>query len=838
MPEYQISSQLRKSDLRIGLAFIASGILLEYARSINYLLFHSVVEIFAIVVSLSILLFVWLSRRYITNGYLIVLGGAYGVIAIMGLFHALSFRGMNIIQWSTANFSPDFWLSARLLEGFALVIAPLVIKANPNLYKVFLGFFVAALFLAGMIYYELLPAAYIDGVGLTAFKINVEYIIIALMIIGFVLLRKNKREFEPRIYLMLAASLLIGVGSEFCFTLYIQFNDVAHTIGHHLRFLSVSMVFMAIFVSGIGDPLKLTFRELSNSKQKLIDLNQALNASQAQLNRAQRIAKIGSWHLDIANQIHTWSNETYRIFSEHIGKTITFDIFITHIHPEDREYVSLKWGSALNTKSPYDVEHRILSGDEIRWVREIVEIQFDESGIPVEAIGTVQDITERKIAEIKLRESDDRFRLAFSASPDAININRVVDGRYIDCNEAFIRMTGYERDEIIGKTSVELGIWKNADDRKRLVEAISANGTCLNLEAQFQMKDGKIIIGLMSAHRLEIAGEQCILSVTRDISERKQLLDKIEEDQIFLQTLVHSMPDLIWMKDTQGVYLTCNRRFEDFFGAQENQIVGKTDFDFVSVELAESFQENDRIAILQGTSSVNEEWITFAKDGHRELLETTKIPIVHADGHIIGVLGIGHDITQRKQMEQQVHDLAYYDSLTQLPNRRLLSDRLMQTMAISKRTGSYCALMFLDLDNFKPLNDLHGHAAGDLLLKQVADRLRGCVREVDTVSRFGGDEFVVVINELDVDKAHSVSQTKHIAQKIRKALSVPYHLQLTNSVSTDEILEHQCTVSIGVVIFNDHEFNQDEVLKSADSAMYQAKESGRNQIRFYETSLN
>lgn len=495
-------------------------------------------------------------------------------------------------------------------------------------------------------------------------------------------------------------------------------------------------------------------------------------------------------------------------------------------------------GAALNARASYDLEHRILVGDEVRWVREVAEIQFSDSGKPIDAVGTVQDITERKNAEIKLRESDDRFRLAFSASPDAININRVTDGRYIDCNEAFIRMTGYERGEIIGKTSVELGIWRDVDDRKRLVDAILEKGSCLNLEAKFVTKKGGIITGLMSAHRLEISGEQCILSVTRDITEREQLRNEIEQKQTLLHTLVHSIPDLIWMKDAQGVYLSCNRRFEDFFGAKENQIVGKTDFDFVSVELAESFQENDRIAMHNGISSVNEEWITFAKDGHRELLETTKIPIVHADGHIIGVLGIGHDITQRKQMEQQVHDLAYYDSLTKLPNRRLLSDRLIQTMAISKRSGSYCALMFLDLDNFKPLNDLHGHAAGDLLLKQVADRLRGCVREVDTVSRFGGDEFVVVINELDVDKALSVSQAKHIAQKIRNALYVPYHLHLTNSASTDGIFEHQCTVSIGIVIFNDHEFNQDEVIKSADCAMYQAKAAGRNQIRFYEVNLN
>jgi diguanylate cyclase (GGDEF)-like protein/PAS domain S-box-containing protein len=795
------------------------------------------VEILAIAVSFSIILFVWTSKRYITNGYLIVLGGSYGVIGLMDTFHTLTFRGMNIIPWNTVSFSPDFWLSARLLEGVALVIAPFAIKTNPNLYKVMFGFLLAALFLSGLIYYGFIPTSYIEGVGLTAFKIDTEYFIIALMIAGFVLLRKNKRDFEPRIYLLLAASLLLAIASEFCFTLYTQFDDLTHASGHYLRFLSVSFGFMAIVISGVGNPFQLIFRELNKSKQELAELNQALNLSDAQLNQAQRIAKIGSWHLDIIRKIQIWSVETYRIFGEPIGKTITFESFHTQIHPEDREYVSSNWDAALNAKSSYDIEYRIQAGNELRWVREVAEIEFSENGIPIEAVGTVQDITDRKLAEIKLLESEERFRLAFSTSPDAININRVVDGSYIDCNQAFIRMTGYERDEIIGKTSVELGIWKDGDDRKRLVDAILEKGVCLNLEAQFVMKDGKINTGLMSAHRLEIYGELCILSVTRDISERKAMLDEIENKQILMQTLVRAIPDLVWFKDEHGVYLSCNRRFEDFFGAKENQIIGKTDFDFVSIEIAKSFQENDRIAMLKGAATVNEEWVTFASDGHRELLETTKLPILHSNGHIIGVLGISHDITLRKQMEQEVHKLAYYDSLTQLPNRRLLGDRLLQSMAISKRTGNYCALMFLDLDNFKPLNDTQGHEAGDLLLIQVAERLIACVREIDTVARFGGDEFIVLINELDVDKSLSVTQANQISQKIRIALAEPYNIHLAKAELTAELIEHECTASIGVVLFKDQELRQDDVLKYADLAMYQAKAAGRNQIRFFDKNL-
>jgi diguanylate cyclase (GGDEF)-like protein/PAS domain S-box-containing protein len=198
-------------------------------------------------------------------------------------------------------------------------------------------------------------------------------------------------------------------------------------------------------------------------------------------------------------------------------------------------------------------------------------------------------------------------------------------------------------------------------------------------------------------------------------------------------------------------------------------------------------------------------------------------------------LGIIRDITERKQMEEQVRQLAFYDTLTGLPNRRLLYDRLSQTMMSSKRNGNYAALMMLDLDNFKPLNDVHGHPVGDLLLVEVANRLKACVREMDTVARFGGDEFVVLLNELDVDESQSTAQANIVAEKIRSTLSAPYQLVIKKTMGGIEAtVEHTCSASIGVVVFINHEDNQEDILKWADDAMYQAKEEGRNLIRFYD----
>jgi diguanylate cyclase (GGDEF)-like protein/PAS domain S-box-containing protein len=186
------------------------------------------------------------------------------------------------------------------------------------------------------------------------------------------------------------------------------------------------------------------------------------------------------------------------------------------------------------------------------------------------------------------------------------------------------------------------------------------------------------------------------------------------------------------------------------------------------------------------------------------------------------------DATERKAMEEQVHQLAFFDALTQLPNRRLLDDRFSQAILASTRSGRYAALLFLDLDNFKPLNDTHGHVVGDLLLIEAANRLKACVREIDTVARFGGDEFVVILRDLTFDLATSTAQASSVANKICSALAAPYQLRSQDGVD----IEHLCSASIGVALFLDQHTSQADILIWADTAMYAAKTAGRNQVRF------
>ena len=203
-------------------------------------------------------------------------------------------------------------------------------------------------------------------------------------------------------------------------------------------------------------------------------------------------------------------------------------------------------------------------------------------------------------------------------------------------------------------------------------------------------------------------------------------------------------------------------------------------------------------------------------------------PVMDKSGVLTNYVGIFSDISDRKEAEAQIHQLAFFDPLTDLPNRRLLMDRLHQAFSVSTRNGDHGAVLFLDLDNFKMLNDTKGHDIGDLLLREVAKRLNQCVREGDTVSRLGGDEFVVVLESLSTDADEAANQAELVAEKIRTSLNLPYELK--------EGLHHT-TPSIGIVLFKGHRESLDDLIKHADTAMYQAKSAGRNTIRFYDPAM-
>jgi len=353
-----------------------------------------------------------------------------------------------------------------------------------------------------------------------------------------------------------------------------------------------------------------------------------------------------------------------------------------------------------------------------------------------------------------------------------------------------------------------------------------------SFETLHKRKDGVVFPVEVVANYVCVEGHEYNVGFAKDITGRKRAEEALHEEEEFFRMISENVEDYIAVIDLAGRRLYNNPSYSRLFGNAQ-AMKGTDSFAEIHPGDRERVKQLFKKTVQTGIGH-RTEFRFLLEDGSIHYMESIGRLIKNSLGEALHVIVVSRDITDRKQAEDIIHDLAFHDSLTKLPNRRLLSDRLKQTMASSKRSGLYCALMFIDLDNFKPLNDEHGHGAGDILLIEAASRLTNCVRDMDTVARFGGDEFVVMLIELDGDKAKSATQAALVAEKVRAALAEPYLIQIHPEGKAETVIQHNCTSSIGVVLFINHEDSEEEVIILADKAMYQAKEAGRNQIQFYD----
>ena len=441
----------------------------------------------------------------------------------------------------------------------------------------------------------------------------------------------------------------------------------------------------------------------------------------------------------------------------------------------------------------------------------------------------LRDVENRVLTEQALVDSSARLQAIANSMPDVL---LVLDARgtYMEVLSAHPLSLVAPVADLLGKRLHELMPAALADRAMQKIETAIASGQTQSMQYQLETLSGlRSFEGRVQSLGAEVHGQPAVLFLARDITERVQVENALSESELRFRSLLRDIPSISvqgYLADGTTTYW--NKASEHLYGFTQEEALGNNLLDLiVPAAMHDLVREEMRSMFATGASIPPGEVKLQRKDG-------TLVDVYSSHSHVEipgqtpEMFCIDIDISQRKAAEEEARYLAFYDTLTQLPNRRLLMDRLQQVMASSARSGLQAAVLFLDLDNFKTLNDSRGHAVGDLLLVAVAQRLQGCVREQDTVARLGGDEFVVVLHNLSSNPNDAATQVRAVGEQMLAVLRQPFELAGQ---------QHHITASMGATVLCDHSASVDEFLKQADMAMYRAKDAGRDTLCFFDPHM-
>ena len=433
----------------------------------------------------------------------------------------------------------------------------------------------------------------------------------------------------------------------------------------------------------------------------------------------------------------------------------------------------------------------------------------------------VHDISLREQAGAVLGASEARFRKVFDRANFGIAIANL-SGIVLEANESMAQLLGFTRQELIG---MNIGMFTHPDDlaieHAYLKEVQGGERDFFRMNKRYLTKQGRLIwVDLLVTVIPDAKGEGIeVIGLVVDITERFRV-----DAELRIAAIAFESQESTILTNAKGVILKVNEAFTRDTGYSADEAVGQTPKFLQSGRHSKAFYL-EMMDILHQTGRWQGEVWDRHKNGEVYPKWLTVSTVFADNGTVTNYIGRHYDISEHKKAEEKIEELAFFDQLTGLPNRALLMDRLRQWKKASDRSDRYCALLFIDLDNFRALNDTRGHEVGDLLLKLVGLRLKTCVREVDTTARLGGNVFVVILVSLSTDVSDAAKCTEEISANILTALNHPYEL--------DGVTYHG-TASIGATLFKGSLISIDDLMKQADLSMYKAKASGRNSFRFFD----
>ena len=563
-------------------------------------------------------------------------------------------------------------------------------------------------------------------------------------------------------------------------------------------------------------------RDIDERKQS----DEKLSEARAALIEAQAMAHVGSFTVDWLNNAGTWSDECYRILGLDPATVVpTFETYLARIHPEDRETFLGAHERSIGQRNPTTLDQRIVMDDgTVRVVQQRWQNYYGDDGKPRRTTGTVQDITEIRDNENVLRQERD-FSTALIDSLPGLFVMFDERGSIIRLNDSYSEMTGKTVEQLQGSDALSVIVESDRERAQAKLQEAMVLGVA-DVEFAITTKTGDVRAMHWSGRRIIADGHPYLVAVGIDVTDARAAESQLRASEERFQAVSRTAQDAIIIIDSAAEVSYWNPAAERILGYTANEAIGKSIHEWLApqrfrkkaVAGMKEFAASGRSAVLGKTL----ELAAVRKDGAEIPIELSVAAI--QQGTEWNAVAILRDVTERKRTEEAMARMARHDILTGLVNRGVFVEVLQEVVALERRSGKKFALLYLDLDHFKDINDTLGHPVGDQLLQSVAQRLQSVTRKIDTVSRFGGDEFAVIA----IDILHPADAAV-LADKILKAISEPFTIE-GNEIRTG--------ASIGIAAFGVDSSDAETLLSNADVALYRAKSEGRGAYRFFTNAMD